>query len=267
MVFNTVPTLLEVAVVAGLMFRKFGIGHSLTVLVTIFFYTAFTILVTQWRSNIRKDMNTLENKASGKISDSLLNYETVKYFNNEIHEGETYENTLSQYQKMALKATSSLSLLNFGQNAIFSMGLTLIMYLTLRDVRKGIATIGDVVLVNGLLFQISVPLNFIGWVYQELRQSFIDMEAMFELRDTKSGVVNSLGAVDYNPKVDGTEIEFFNAEFAYKTSSPLTAENKSASNVGTEHNHVMHEEELASSRPILKGTSFTIPQGATVAIG
>lgn len=264
MVFNTVPTLLEVFVVSGLMFKKFGIGHSLTVLMTIFLYSAFTIFVTQWRSSIRKDMNALENKASGKISDSLLNYETVKYFNNEVHEGKTYESTLHQYQNMALKATSSLSLLNFGQNAIFSAGLTLIMYLTLRDVKRGLATMGDLVLVNGLLFQISVPLNFIGWVYQELRQSFIDMEAMFQLRDTKPSVVDMPGAVEYNPLVDGTEIEFINTEFAYKTSPPSVVESAVTSNAETHPG--IHEEELVASRPILKGTSFTIPQGATVAI-
>lgn len=265
MVFNTVPTLLEVFVVSGLLFKKFGLGHSLTVLMTIFLYSAFTIYVTRWRSSIRKDMNTLENKASGKISDSLLNYETVKYFNNEIHEGKTYESTLHKYQNMALKASSSLSLLNFGQSAIFSMGLTLIMYLTLRDVKKGLATMGDLVLVNGLLFQISVPLNFIGWVYQELRQSFIDMEAMFQLRDTTPSVVDVPGAVDYNPIVDGTEIEFINLEFAYKTSPPEAAGDTTVTNA--EARSDIHEEQLIASRPILKGTSFVIPQGATIAIG
>lgn len=263
MVFNTLPTLLEVAVVAGLMFRKFGIGHSITVLLTIFCYSAYTIFVTQWRSSIRKEMIALENKASGKISDSLLNYETVKYFNNEIHEGETYETTLHKYQNHALKATSSLSLLNFGQNAIFSLGLTLIMYLTLRDVKQGLATMGDLVLVNGLLFQISVPLNFIGWVYQELRQSFIDMEAMFQLRDTISSLVDSPLAVTYNPLVDGTGIEFVNAEFSYKTSPPPSSEPDARSNSDAISGH----EEIIASRPILRGTSLKIPQGATVAIG
>lgn len=263
MVFNTVPTLLEVLVVSSLMFKKFGLGHSSTVLITIFLYCAFTIFVTQWRSNIRKDMNALENKSSGKISDSLLNYETVKYFNNEVHEGQTYEATLHKYQDMSLKAISSLSFLNFGQNAIFSLGLTLIMYLTLRDVKKGLATIGDLVLVNGLLFQISVPLNFIGWVYQELRQSFIDMEAMFALRDTKPAVVDSPGARCYNPLIDGTSIEFINTEFAYKTSS---ADGEAVSNETTTASGIHHEEESITSRPILKGTSFVIPQGATIAI-
>jgi ATP-binding cassette subfamily B (MDR/TAP) protein 7 len=265
MVFNTVPTLLEVTVVSGLMFKKFGLGHSLTVLMTIFLYCAFTIVVTQWRSSIRKDMNALENKASGKISDSLLNYETVKYFNNELHEGQTYETTLQKYQDMSLKAISSLSFLNFGQNAIFSLGLTLLMYLTLRDAKKGLATMGDLVLVNGLLFQISVPLNFIGWVYQELRQSFIDMEAMFALRDTKPTVVDSPGARCYNPLIDGTRIEFINTEFSYNTS---LADGVAASNVEPITGAgIHHEEERITSRPILKGTSFVIPQGSIIAIG
>lgn len=263
MVFNTLPTLLEVAVVAALLFRKFGIGHSITVLLTILCYSAYTIFVTQWRSSIRKEMIALENKASGKISDSLLNYETVKYFNNEIHEGETYETTLHKYQNHALKATSSLSLLNFGQNAIFSLGLTLIMYLTLRDVKQGLATMGDLVLVNGLLFQISVPLNFIGWVYQELRQSFIDMEAMFQLRATKSSLVDSPLAVNFNSHVDGTSIEFVNAKFSYKTSPPPSAELAIGSNSDAES----RQEEIIASRQILRGTSLKIPQGATVAIG
>ena len=265
MVFNTLPTLLEVAVVAALLFRKFGIGHSITVLLTILCYSAYTIFVTQWRSSIRKEMIALENKASGKISDSLLNYETVKYFNNEIHEGETYETTLHKYQNHALKATSSLSLLNFGQNAIFSLGLTLIMYLTLRDVKQGLATMGDLVLVNGLLFhfQISVPLNFNGWVSQELRQSFIDMEAIFQLRATKSSLVDSPLAVNFNSHVDGTSIEFVNAKFSYKTSPPPSAELAIGSNSDAES----RQEEIIASRQILRGTSLKIPQGATVAIG
>ena len=148
------------------MYKRFGLYHALTVVLTIASYSAFTILVTRRRSSIRKDMISLENRAAGRVSDSLLNYETVKYFDNEAHEGRTYEATLRRYQKMALRSSRSLSALNFGQNAIFSLGLTLIMYLTLRSVKRGSATIGDLVLANGLLFQLSVPLNFIGWVYQ-----------------------------------------------------------------------------------------------------
>eukprot|EP00579_Thalassiosira_antarctica_P032695 CAMPEP_0201994348 /NCGR_PEP_ID=MMETSP0905-20130828/2218_1 /ASSEMBLY_ACC=CAM_ASM_000554 /TAXON_ID=420261 /ORGANISM="Thalassiosira antarctica, Strain CCMP982" /LENGTH=787 /DNA_ID=CAMNT_0048549301 /DNA_START=78 /DNA_END=2441 /DNA_ORIENTATION=- len=278
MVFNTIPTLVEVGVVTGLMFKKFGLYHALTVMLTIVIYSAYTIFITQWRSSIRKDMIFLDNKAAGKLSDSLLNYETVKYFNNEMQEGQSYETTLHKYQKMALKATSSLSALNFGQNAIFSMGLTLIMYLTLRRVKQGLATIGDLVLVNGLLFQLSVPLNFIGWVYQEVKQAFIDMEAMFELRDTIPEIVDSPNAVDFDPVRDGTTIEFDELEFGYKTSAPSMSEGGSTSSAVTstqstngykqQTHHVLHEEQImtTTTRPILQKTTFTIPQGKTIAI-
>ena len=174
LVFNTIPTLLEVGIVMGIMFQRFGFWEATTVAMTIVCYSAYTIFITQRRSSIRKEMIGLENKASGKVSDSLLNYETVKYFSNEKHEGQTYETTLLEYQKKALKAARSLSALNFGQNAIFSCGLMIIMYLTLRNIKAGLATVGDLVLVNGLLFQLSVPLNFIGWVYQEVKQAFIE---------------------------------------------------------------------------------------------
>ena len=162
MVFNVVPTTIEVGVVTCLMAYNFGSAHATVVLGTIGAYTAFTVGITQWRTQFRKDMNRLENEASGKVVDSLLNYETVKYFNNEIHEGLRYEESLTGYQKAALRAQSSLSLLNFGQNAIFSVGLTGIMYLTTQQILEGTATVGDLVLVNGLLFQLSIPLNFIG---------------------------------------------------------------------------------------------------------
>lgn len=256
LVFNTIPTLLEVGIVMGIMLRKFGIWEAITVAMTILIYSAYTIFITQWRSSIRKDMIALDNKAAGKVSDSLLNYETVKYFNNEKHEGSTYETTLLQYQQKALKAASSMSALNSGQNIIFSMGLMMIMYLTLRNVKAGLATVGDLVLVNGLLFQLSVPLNFIGWVYQEVKQSFIDMEAMFELRDTKPEINDDPNAVEYVPSKDGTTIEFDELEFAYDA--------KEATSAG--EGNLLHEEQLTTRRPILKKTSFTIPQGKTVAV-
>ena len=291
MVFNTIPTIIEVGVVTGCMFHQFGAPHATTVLATIGAYVGYTVAITQWRTQFRKDMNRLNIEASGKISDSLLNYETVKYFNNEVHEGKTYEDTLHKYQVASLQAQNSLSLLNFGQSAIFTMGLTTIMYLTAQDIIAGNATVGDMVLVNGLLFQLSVPLNFIGTVYREVQQAFVDMEAMFGLRDTKPQLVDREGVVEYDPRVHGCTIEFDNLEFAYKV-LPKTLKKtmekekkedeedgsgiKVANRVGNEvvekqmdslaDAPVVSSTSTITKRPILRGTTFTIPQGKTVAI-
>ena len=254
MVFNTVPTIIEVGVVTGCLYYQFGISHASTVLATIGAYVGYTIGITQWRTQFRKDMNRLNNEASGKLSDSLLNYETVKYFNNELHEGKTYETTLRKYQSSALQAQSSLALLNFGQSAIFTVGLTTIMYLTAKDLMAGNASVGDLVLVNGLLFQLSVPLNFIGSVYREVQQSFVDMDAMFGLRDTKPAIVDSPNASKYDPSMDGTCIEFDELEFAYSASSHQSKSSEESN------------KRVDTKRPILKGTTLSIPQGKTVAI-
>ncbi|KAL7520137.1 hypothetical protein ACHAWX_004882 [Stephanocyclus meneghinianus] len=256
LVFHTVPTVVEVAAVTGCMYWQFGGMHAATVLGTIGAYVGYTVGITQWRTQFRKDMNRSENDASGRLSDSLLNYETVKYFNNERHEGEVYEGTLRRYQDAALRAQSSLSLLNFGQNAIFTVGLTTIMYLTAQDVMAGNATVGDLVLVNGLLFQLSVPLNFIGSVYREVRQALIDMEAMFGLRDTAPAFGDREDAVEYDPAKDGTEIQFDNLEFAYATRRPSADSSKP----------VPENQEVLSSRQILRKTTFTVPQGKTIAV-
>jgi len=246
MVFNVVPTTIEVGVVTGLMAYEFGMMHSGVVLGTIGAYCAYTVGVTQWRTQFRRDMNRLENEASGKVVDSLLNYETVKYFNNEGHESRRYAESLSGYQKAALQAQTSLSLLNFGQNAIFSAGLTAIMYLTCEKIMAGDASVGDLVLVNGLLFQLSIPLNFIGSVYREIKQAFIDMEAMFTLRDTKPRMGDREGAQEYQPSTNGTSMTFTDVEFAYPV--PEAAIDKQ------------------NSRPILKGMSFDVKEGKTVAL-
>ncbi|KAL7462485.1 hypothetical protein ACHAXS_002989 [Conticribra weissflogii] len=201
-------------------------------------------------------MNLLENQALGKVSDSLLNYETVKYFNNERHEGNVYEETLKEYQAAALNAQSSLSLLNFGQNAIFTVGLTTVMYLTAVEVVRGTATVGDLVLVNGLLFQLSVPLNFVGSVYREVKQALVDMEAVFRLRDTTPQIVDRVDAVEYVPERDGTGIEFDELEFAYD----VGARNEKTTTNENEN------EGSAAKRPILKKTTFAVPQGKTIAV-
>lgn len=240
MVFHIAPTVLEVSLVTGLMAYNFGAAHSGVVLGTVATYLGFTIGVSQWRTKFRREMNRLENQASGRVVDSLLNYETVQYFNNSDHEVERYEKSLRGYQEAALQSQQSLTLLNVGQAAIFSAGLTGVMWLTADQVMAGTATVGDLVLVNGLLFQLSVPLFFIGSVYREVRQSLIDMEAMFQLHDTRPAIADIPGAIDYDPDTMGTSVTLNNVHFGYPSA--------------------------ATKRPILMGTSLEIPQGKTVAI-
>ena len=239
MVFHVVPTTLEVGLVTGLVGYQFGMPHASVVVGTIAAYTAFTVGITSWRTQFRRDMNRLENQASGRVVDSLINYETVQYFNNTLHEGERYEVSLKGYQQAALQAQNSLSLLNFGQAAIFSVGLTGIMYLTTQQILNGTATVGDLVLVNGLLFQLSVPLNFIGSVYREVRQSLLDMENMFELLDTKPSIQDRPDAIPYDPATMGTAMSFRNIHFAYPGKV---------------------------DRLIVQGLDLDVPQGKTLAI-
>jgi ABC-type transport system involved in Fe-S cluster assembly fused permease/ATPase subunit len=239
MVFNVIPTAVEVGLVTSLVGYQFGAPHAGVVLGTLVAYTGFTVGITSWRTQFRRDMNRLENAASAHVVDSLVNYETVQYFNNLQHEGDRYEKSLKGYQVAALQAQTSLSLLNFGQAAIFSVGLTGIMYLTANQIIEGTATVGDLVLVNGLLFQLSIPLNFIGMVYREVRQSLLDMEQMFELMDTKPAITNDPSKVMYDPSTMGTDIRFENVTFAYPGKL---------------------------DRPILHGLNLDITTGNTVAI-
>ena len=239
MVFHIVPTTIEVGLVTGLVAYSFGPAHAGVVLATIGAYTGFTFGITQWRTKFRRDMNRLENQASGRVVDSLVNYETVQYFNNLDYELSRYESSLKGYQQAALQAQQSLSLLNFGQSAIFSIGLTGIMYLTAQQIMDGTATVGDLVLVNGLLFQLSVPLNFIGGVYREVRQSMLDMENMFELLDTKSAIQNDPSLLKYDPTTMTTDIRFNDVYFSYPGKL---------------------------DRPILQGLTLDIPHGQTCAI-
>ena len=205
-------------------------------------YTAYTVKVSSWRLEIRKKMNNDENRASGTAMDSLLNYETVKLFQNEAHELKRYDLSLADVEQASIKTQSSLSMLNFGQNAIFSAGITAVMYLCCSSIANGTATIGDLVLVNGLLFQLSIPLNFIGMVYRELRQSFVDMEAMFQLTAIQPLLSSSAAAKPLEWR--GGSIQFQDVHFGYPDSS----------------------KDKKSSRGILKGCTFDIPAGKTVAI-
>nr|CAG4651662.1 EOG090X02PU [Triops cancriformis] len=215
LVFNVAPTIFEVSLVSAILGYRFGGEFVAMTLGCVGVYTAYTLGVTQWRTKFRVDMNKAENEASNKAIDSLINYETVKYFNTEKYEAEQYDKVLKGYEVAALKTSTSLALLNFGQQAIFSVAITGAMLLAVNNIVKGEMTVGDLVMINGLLFQLSLPLNFLGSVYREVRQSLIDMQAMFGLMNVKSSIQNG----EEKPKLymppEEAVIDFNDVRFQY----------------------------------------------------
>lgn len=253
MLFNVLPTLFEVGLVSSILAYQLGPTYGIVALGTVGSYTAFTVMISNWRTEIRKAMNKAETSASGKVVDSLINYETVKLFNNEDHETRRYDSSLTAYQNASIKTQSSLSILNFGQNLIFSSGMTIMMLMVGQGITNGTATIGDLVLVNGLLFQLSIPLNFIGSVYRELKQALVDMEALFKLQDVKPNIADTVASKPFVFK--GGNISFQEVTFGYTKNITSPANNEEGSPVPVKLN-----------RMILQGVSFEIPSGKTVAI-
>ncbi len=235
MLFNIIPTLLEIVMVCAVLWYMFGIWYALITFVTITTYIAFTLISTEWRLKYRREMNEQDTKANTKAIDSLLNYETVKYFGNEVHEADRYDVSLQSYEKAAVKSIQSLSVVNIGQSAIISLGLVIVMFMAANGVVDKTMTIGDFSLVVIYLIQLYIPLNFLGFVYRQIRQSLTDMDSMFSMLNIEKEVTDKDNAPDIN--ISGGSIEFDNVHFGYN-----------------------------EDREILKGLSFKVDAGKTVAI-
>jgi ABC-type transport system involved in Fe-S cluster assembly fused permease/ATPase subunit len=274
LVFNVVPTILEIGLVSSVFAVQCGVEYSAVTLATMAAYVAYTVKITTWRTGIRKDLNRLENEASSKAVDSLLNYETVKYFGGERHEAAKYDQCLAGIDVAALKTQSSLSLLNFGQNFIFTAGLTAVMVMAAQGVVAGTMTVGDLILVNGLLFQLSIPLNFVGMVYRELKQGLIDMDAMFALLDTPPSVreaaassqlivppaARSAHRQHVLPVPDVGAAAAAAAATQEHTGAGTAVDNK----IAISFRDVRFS--YGPNRTILNGLSFDVPIGSTVAV-
>ena len=235
MMFNILPTLLEIFMVCGILWNLFNFWYAFVTFLTISIFIGFTLVVTEWRLKYRRAMNDRDTEANTKAIDSLLNYETVKYFGNEAHEARRFDKAMQAYETASVKSTVSLSYLNIGQGVVISLGLVIVMMMAGQGVVDGTMTLGDFVLVNSYLIQLYLPLNFLGFVYRQIRQSLTDMEAMFRVLDIESEVSDRPDAPPL--ELNGGTVEFDHVDFGYDP-----------------------------RRPILRDVSFIVPAGKTVAI-
>lgn len=219
MIFNILPTLVEIALVTIILLTKYDSIFAIIVTTTILLFIIYTLAITEWRMRFRRAMNELDSKANNQAIDSLLNYETVKYFNNEHYELQRYDEKLTRWEVSAIKNQTSLSLLNIGQGAIVATGLTILMLLAGQGVVAGELTLGDLVLINAFLLQLYLPLGFLGFVYREIRHSLADMERMFALLDEQQETVDSIDASTLT--VQGGTIQFNHVNFYYDASRPI----------------------------------------------
>jgi ABC-type transport system involved in Fe-S cluster assembly fused permease/ATPase subunit len=212
--FNILPTLVEMTLVLGYLFLNYDIWFSVITVVALASYIVFTVMVTDWRTHFRRTMNELDSKASTKAIDSLLNYETVKYFGNEDYEARRYDEGLKHFESAAVKSQTSLSLLNTGQSAIIALAVTLILWRATEGVIAGTMTLGDLVLVNAFMIQLYIPLNFLGVIYREIKQALADMERLFSLLGQDREVADSPNARAL--ATTGAEVRFLHVDFSYE---------------------------------------------------
>jgi len=235
LLFNVLPTFFEIGLVCAVLWKMFDFWLAAATALTVGLYLAYTLVVTEWRTKFRRLMNETDSEANTKAVESLLNYETVKYFGNEEHEAHRYDASLTRYERAAVRSQVSLSILNIGQAVIISVGLTVVMWMAAQGIAEGRYTLGDFVLVNTYLLQLYDPLSFFGFIYREIKQSLIDMERMFELLGQQREIGDKPGAARL--RLAGASVEFKDVVFGYD-----------------------------ARRPILKGVSFRIPAGRTVAV-
>jgi len=233
--YSIIPTLIEVAMVLTLLAVKFDVWFAWITIIALVFYISFTIIVTEWRTQFRKKMNEMDSTAHSRAIDSLLNYETVKYFNNEEFEAKRYDENLERYRRAAIKSQTTLSLLNAGQQLIIAAGLVAMLWRATQGVVDGRMTLGDLVMVNAFMIQLYIPLGFLGVLYREIKQSLTDLEKMFTLMEREREIADLPGAQPL--VVQGADLRFDHVNFAYDP-----------------------------DRPILQDISFTIPAGKTVAV-
>src|SRR5580692_10956896 len=234
-ILQLVPTIVEVTLLMGVLLWKFDWLYLVATLVTVVVYMYYTYIATEWRIEIRRKMNESDTEANTKAIDSLLNYETVKYFGAEAREAARYDRSMERYERASVKTYTSLAVLNTGQAIIFTFGLTATMLLCAIGIRNGTKTVGDFVMVNAMMIQLYQPLNFMGMVYREIKQAIIDIEKMFNVLSRDPEITDIAGATPL--VVTSGNVRFDNVQFAYEP-----------------------------DRPILKGLSFEVPAGKTVAI-
>jgi len=233
--YSILPTLVEITLVIGYLVLHYDIWFAGITFGALIVYIAYTVAVTEWRTNFRRTMNDLDSKANTRAIDSLINYETVKYFGNEDYEARRYDKSLQNWEKAAVKSQTSLSILNTGQALIIAVAVTLILWRATQGVIDGTMTLGDLVLVNAFMIQLYIPLNFLGVIYREIKQSLADMERLFVLLDQHKEVADGPNAKPL--EINGAEVRFSHVDFSYEP-----------------------------KRQILFDVDFTIPAGTTTAV-